>query len=1339
MGAFLVLVLAAVLALPLWLPWFLLPGLRTAGVEVGSYERLSYGRLALRDVRYRDESLVFTAERVETLQPVFWAGRWAGLSGAAREGFKGDYPERMPIVAEAWHVQLPADRPSAEEPAMTSMADLLDRVKALVRRASLLRPGIDFRDGTIQYEGEILEVPRIFGGLDRIQMELESARHDQPVLIEIRWREEDKEGAQFAIETETRVLGEPLLNRMFLGEDAAQERWDLSGTGVWGGNDWRFEGSFGPDNWWPDAFTLEATDWQVAFPWREMGYTSLAGGLRLNWADERLEYAMNWEMVPTGDAVPLAAWPEGPVVPLPPVSVELSGHGSFTHVGLEQLSLESPGLAIHLEQPLELSVAPLTLAQSSRLHFMLRLEEFIPLARMLSSLLDDLDLGLDSSAPHGTLSGSLEAFPRPGGWPTAVLELDSPGFGWSTLYADAFQLEAQLEWPEVRLSKLRLEMRDGSQLSIEGQGRVPERWLETVALRLELAPEPVRGLLPDGIEFGRLVLQAEAQGQITDTWDHLLSSGQLEITQLVLPSVQPLEPVRIRWHPAENPPATGTPAEHHWQVALQAADSTIDVEGALRVAFDEGWIEVPIHAFDWRPGSRPTEEPLPAVFLATPVTLVLRDENATDDAQEPQWNLLLPEMVVGPAGVAQREPTNLGPSIILSTDVKWPERGTVGLDMKGWNSRWLRDWLVLPEFQDSIAPAVESGELEHFALTAAWEDGPATFQMEMALRLPHLLPATAAPDVLRVVARLTGAEDRVTIDSLVVEDRSGVWFAGSGELPLVFLPAATADPVRWNASQPVEFLGTLEAREDLSMNLDRVGHLTLAGLAAEIRAGGSMIEPSGRLQASFDQLTLVPAPDQEAEEMAPITGFQLGLVWQPETVQLQSLDLSVAGQEIQVTGSVPLEAGFWANLPESLRSLDVAASHGRVLLGPLQLEALSSFLPGLLRAQGEIRMDARWEPGLEIGGELEFRGLATNPLPTSGSVQDIGGRVELEGSIVRLTGIRADLGGRQVGVEGWLDLEPTFELLVRQRPGSWEELLELNALPLWDLAVTADRIPVVRRPGLVIRTGLDIRLTHDGQSAPLISGTVSPHDSVFITDVRTMVPRGPATPMPRPPFVEVEHPFFGDWRLQVEVQGDRFLRVRSPVFRGDVSVGVNVGGQLSEPVLVGDVMIADGRVQFPFGNLRVTQGLVSLSELHPNTLTVLVTASSRVYGYLISMTVSGTAESPSVVFGSNPPLSSEEIVLMLTAGQLPQDEIAFTAQQRATALASYLGKSLIDTWALEEPAEERLEIRSGESISVGGRSTYHLEYMLSNRWSLTGEYDEYDAVNAGVKYRLLYR
>ena len=45
-------------------------------------------------------------------------------------------------------------------------------------------------------------------------------------------------------------------------------------------------------------------------------------------------------------------------------------------------------------------------------------------------------------------------------------------------------------------------------------------------------------------------------------------------------------------------------------------------------------------------------------------------------------------------------------------------------------------------------------------------------------------------------------------------------------------------------------------------------------------------------------------------------------------------------------------------------------------------------------------------------------------------------------------------------------------------------------------------------------------------------------------------------------------------------------------------------------------------------------------------------------------------------------------------------------------------------------------ISTGEKVSRGGRETYRIEYDLNGRWSLIGEYDEFDDYNAGLKWKI---
>jgi translocation and assembly module TamB len=72
-------------------------------------------------------------------------------------------------------------------------------------------------------------------------------------------------------------------------------------------------------------------------------------------------------------------------------------------------------------------------------------------------------------------------------------------------------------------------------------------------------------------------------------------------------------------------------------------------------------------------------------------------------------------------------------------------------------------------------------------------------------------------------------------------------------------------------------------------------------------------------------------------------------------------------------------------------------------------------------------------------------------------------------------------------------------------------------------------------------------------------------------------------------------------------------------------------------------------------------------------------------------------------------------------------------------LGAFFGQSLLSSLAGDSETSERLSLSTGESISRQGRETYEIEYRLSERWALVGEYDEFDDFNAGLKWRVFSR
>jgi translocation and assembly module TamB len=108
-------------------------------------------------------------------------------------------------------------------------------------------------------------------------------------------------------------------------------------------------------------------------------------------------------------------------------------------------------------------------------------------------------------------------------------------------------------------------------------------------------------------------------------------------------------------------------------------------------------------------------------------------------------------------------------------------------------------------------------------------------------------------------------------------------------------------------------------------------------------------------------------------------------------------------------------------------------------------------------------------------------------------------------------------------------------------------------------------------------------------------------------------------------------------------------------------------------------------------------------------------------------------------FSSTPPLNSEQIVLMVSAGEVPRGTLVLTPQQKAQTVAVFFGRDLLARLGLGDDSEDRLTFQSGEQVSEQGRPTYNVEYKLTDRWSLVGEYDRFNAFNAGLKWRVYSR
>jgi len=289
----------------------------------------------------------------------------------------------------------------------------------------------------------------------------------------------------------------------------------------------------------------------------------------------------------------------------------------------------------------------------------------------------------------------------------------------------------------------------------------------------------------------------------------------------------------------------------------------------------------------------------------------------------------------------------------------------------------------------------------------------------------------------------------------------------------------------------------------------------------------------------------------------------------------------------------------------------------------------------------------------------------------------------------------------------------------------------------FDFRVQGRKVPLVRQPGLVIRSDLDLRLEGTSEESVLLSGTVGLSDSLFVADLNTLLSGSVDSPSKRPPYFSIDAQPFAGWKLDLDVIGNEFMRVETPVFKGLFSARFALAGTLAEPKALGDIKVDSGSIEFPFATLKVNSGIMSIREDNPYDILMDIEARSRIFGFDVRMLVGGYASAPRLEFESEPNLGSDAVLLMLTTGEIPDRSGYYSMQQRLTKLAVYLGRSLLMEFGLGGGSgESRFIIESGRDISQKGRETYSIEVLLTDTWSLVGGYDEFDSYNGGVKWRV---
>ena len=832
-------------------------------------------------------------------------------------------------------------------------------------------------------------------------------------------------------------------------------------------------------------------------------------------------------------------------------------------------------------------------------------------------------------------------------------------------------IEGHLIWPALKINLFNLQLADGSRANAKAELDLQTRSIESA--NLQLAGNLGQKFLPPGLSYKSFSLDAQLSGP----WKKPRHAAKAEIRNLTAPKFAPLN-VSANWRGE-----FFSIQEFHVEI-IPPGQSVLTLAGSAQLATNQ---------FDIALSALNLDHAGEKISLDRPTKISGRQ---TKWENKNRWRFAMDSL---------RWRSGQG-ELVLTGSTDWPAEGKLTGSARNFS---------IAAFQDFFKGSMPDVDVTALNLSADWNHGPLNFSLAAATQfspkqktsLPNLdLPFSAQ-------LQATGGVHGVSLEKFVASSRTAPVISGSGFLPLTIEPARGTNILRIEPKQPLQFRAVTQPNPNFWNALTAGTRLVLHEPLAQIAVSGTLDAPEGNVKVSLNGAEFQIATNRPVH----LKNVSADIALARKQIALKEFRLLVENQPIIATGTLPL--------PEKLdrdwkKTVDWRKADANLKMKNVQLAAFVVFAPQFLAPQGTLNLDLAMRPGGNFSGELKVENAASRPLPQVGSMQNVEARLKFDGEKVELARGTGLLGGGPVVMFGYVDL-------FKHEP--------LTKLPFFDLTLRGDNVPLARKPELIARTALDLRASNLKGGQPLVSGTVTLEKSFFLSDLKLLVPERLAKPKNRPPYFSIETEPFADWRLDIKVSGNEFLKVRSPFFTGVASADLEVTGTAREPLALGTAKIDSGVVHFPFGNLRVNQGDVSLTRGNPFLPFLYVMASTRAFDYEIKMQVSGPADAPKLQFSSTPGLTSEQILVMLTTGELPQSGTTFSTQQRAGKLAMFVGQNLLSRLGFGDSSEERLTIRSGESFSEQGRQTYSIEYKFEDDWFVVGEYDRFGGFNIGLRWR----
>ncbi len=126
------------------------------------------------------------------------------------------------------------------------------------------------------------------------------------------------------------------------------------------------------------------------------------------------------------------------------------------------------------------------------------------------------------------------------------------------------------------------------------------------------------------------------------------------------------------------------------------------------------------------------------------------------------------------------------------------------------------------------------------------------------------------------------------------------------------------------------------------------------------------------------------------------------------------------------------------------------------------------------------------------------------------------------------------------------------------------------------------------------------------------------------------------------------HPF--DMALGIHIFSQQPVEIITSPLETKAVIDLDCLGTFREPVLEGKIAFSEGMIHFPAHSLNLVRGSLTFM---PNRLydpVVELIAQNRIKKYLITLSASGTVQDPHIGLDASPPLSEQQILMLLLGG-----------------------------------------------------------------------------------------